>query len=104
MADFNRRTFLNTGVAAVGLAGVPFHILGADSTSSSGPVANTTSGKIRGRVVNKVQAFQGIPYGAPTGGNRRYLPAAKPEPWTGIKDTNSWGEDRKSTRLNSSHT
>ena len=93
MADFNRRTFLNTGVAAVGLAGVPFHILGADSASSSGPVANTTSGKIRGRVVNKVQAFQGIPYGAPTGGNRRYLPAAKPEPWTGIKDTISWGDE-----------
>ncbi len=63
-------------------------------TSAPGPVANTTSGKIRGALrSNKVLAFRGIPYGAPTGGANRFMPPQKPESWTGIKETIEWGPE-----------
>jgi para-nitrobenzyl esterase len=66
----------------------------AKDSSVQGPVANTTSGKIRGVVQeNKVIAFRGIPYGAPTGGANRFMPPVKPEPWTGIKETVEWGPE-----------
>src|SRR5439155_4666604 len=49
--------------------------------------------KIRGRILNKVNAFQGIPYGASTAGAARFMPASKPKPWGGILDTVEWGPE-----------
>jgi len=98
----NRRSFVSG--AALGAGGILGGALNkamaanaaanAKDSSAQGPVANTTSGKIRGMVQeNKVNAFRGIPYGAPTGGANRFLPPVKPEAWTGIKDTVEWGPE-----------
>ena len=46
-------------------------------------VANTQYGKVRGYVEDGVFTFKGVPYGADTGGENRWLPAKPPKPWGG---------------------
>jgi para-nitrobenzyl esterase len=94
----NRRSFVSgAALGASSMLGGALNVAkaaGAKDSSGQGPVANTTSGKIRGVVQeNKVNAFRGIPYGAPTGGANRFMPPAKPEAWTGIKETIEWGPE-----------
>jgi para-nitrobenzyl esterase len=94
----NRRSFVSGAAlgASTILGGTLNRVMGANAKDSSaqGPVANTTSGKIRGVVQeNKVNAFRGIPYGAPTGGANRFMPPVTPESWTGIRETIEWGPE-----------
>jgi para-nitrobenzyl esterase len=85
----NRRKFLGTGAGLL--------IIGSSrawgAQAKPGPVVETASGKIRGLVIDKVNVFKGIRYGASTAGANRFMPPMKVAPWTGVKDTAEWGEE-----------
>ncbi|MDP9083272.1 MAG: carboxylesterase family protein, partial [Pseudomonadota bacterium] len=57
----------------------------------AGPEATTKYGRIRGYYDGPVKVFKGVPYGAPTGGAKRWLPPQPPVPWSGVKETISAG-------------
>jgi para-nitrobenzyl esterase len=59
--------------------------------TGGGSVVETASGKVRGFTRNGVHIFRGIPYGANTAGANRFMPPQKPQPWTGIRSSTSWG-------------
>lgn len=88
-SKIDRRTFLGTATGGLVLisSGTGF------AQAKPGTVVETTSGKVRGLVIDKVHAFKGIRYGASTAGSNRFMPAVKPAPWTGIKETVEWGQE-----------
>jgi para-nitrobenzyl esterase len=54
-----------------------------DCSTPRSAVAKTQYGKVRGYVEDGVLTFKGVPYGANTGGENRWLPAKPPAPWEG---------------------
>jgi para-nitrobenzyl esterase len=54
-------------------------------------IAETTSGKVRGILLNSIYSFKGIPYGGPTDGPGRLMPPTRPEPWLGVRDALDYG-------------
>src|SRR6478609_8117537 len=104
----NRRSFIQKiglGTAALGVS-VPSFSSTAKETekfadkSSDGPilqigdniaVADTSYGKVRGFVLRGINTFLGIPYGADTSGENRFMPPQKPKPWTETLPALWWG-------------
>jgi para-nitrobenzyl esterase len=54
-------------------------------------VAQTAYGKVRGYILRDIYYFLGMPYGADTSGEYRFMPPRKPEPWTDIYPAVWWG-------------
>jgi para-nitrobenzyl esterase len=83
-SKIDRRTFLGTTAASLTLLGI-----GRAADTKPGAVVETTLGKIRGLVIDKVNAFKGVPYGSAA----RFMPAARPSPWTGVREVVEWGHE-----------
>jgi para-nitrobenzyl esterase len=90
-----RRSFLKSGaVAGAGLLlERPWSAFAGQNVRglAQSAVAKTTSGPVRGVVADRVNAFYGIPYGAPTGGDARFMAPRKPQPWTTVRDCLEYG-------------
>ncbi|HMF96278.1 MAG TPA: carboxylesterase family protein [Vicinamibacterales bacterium] len=83
----NRRTFISSSTIAATALFFDQRSVGAQSAQATpGATVETAAGKIRGLVVDRVQAFKGVPFGASTAGARRFLPPVKVQPWTGVRE------------------
>ena len=54
-------------------------------------VVRTSQGVVRGRTVEGVAIFKGIPYAAPPSGAYRFRPPQPAEPWDGVRDALNYG-------------
>ena len=54
-------------------------------------VAETSYGKVRGFLLRGICCFRGIPYGADTGGENRFMPPRAPEAWEGVRPAVAYG-------------
>jgi carboxylesterase type B len=55
------------------------------------PVVATAEGRVRGRMVDGIAAFLGIPYAAPPFGANRFRAPAAPVGWEGVRDARRYG-------------
>ena len=102
----NRRSLLRASVLGGGaalaqrlFAGSFRNLSGAAGVlrSESRPIVETTAGKVRGASENGINIFKGINYGASTAGKNRFMPPAKPEPWSGLRDALHYGASAPQT-------
>lgn len=89
----NRR-HVTQGLAAMGLGAISSRSqwVRAQSTAPASPQARTSGGTVAGTAQGAVQCFLGIPYGASTSGESRFMPPRAPQPWSGVRDAKVYGD------------
>ena len=83
-----RRHFLAATGAAVVAAGIPGR---ATETPMHTPTVTLSSGKVRGRIVDGVHRFLGIPYAEPPFGEHRFVAPVPRSRWDGVLDAGEYG-------------
>ena len=101
----DRRSFIGLGTLAAASTLMSHKLTRAFADDAKGAkgapgiVVQTTAGKVRGILQNNVHAFKGVPYGASTAGPGRFMPPAKPQPWSQVRDAFELGP--RATQLDS---
>jgi len=78
-------------------AGAPGKVTGKQTgvrpliASSKDAIVATSAGRVAGYERNGIYTFKGIPYGDTTEGANRFMPPAKPKPWTGVRSSRQFG-------------
>jgi len=86
----SRRTFVRqTALFLAAAQASPW--LRVVSADTAGEIVTTSAGRVRGAVVDGINVFKGIPYGASTAGKNRFMPPVKPAPWTDLRDALAYG-------------
>ena len=86
----NRRELLKQSSLAAGAAFARRVVATKPASAPIVPRAQTRYGAIMGSFHNGLFVFQGIPYGADTS-QRRFMAPIQPAPWTGVRETTSFG-------------
>lgn len=90
ISPIDRRSFLGTsGLTAASLAlGVLTPAAWAQEMrlATVGGTARTQYGRVRGLLKDGIHQFYSVPYGAPTGGENRWMPPRPPAAWSGVND------------------
>jgi para-nitrobenzyl esterase len=87
----HRRSFLGRTAAGGLLISSLNRGWAAKNDTAEGSVVSTSVGKIKGLFDGKVHAFKGVPYGASTAGDGRFMPPARPKPWSGVRNATESG-------------
>jgi len=103
LAGIDRRIFLARASVAPAAAVLLPAVRATRALAADAPVAETTSGKIRGVAVDRVNAFKGVPYGAPTGGRARFIGATQARTVGGVRSARRGPDMRRSRRPTSSN-
>src|SRR5262245_61623533 len=86
---FDRRTFIaSSALAAAGLL-ARSSVGWAQDIRRAHPsrVVATVHGRVRGVILDgDVNAFYGVPYGASTAGEQRFMPPSRPASWSDVRD------------------
>jgi len=89
-----RRAFLTSGaLIGAGILLDPWDRLLAQDVrgGAASGVVKTTNGPVRGVIVDRVSCFYGIPYGATTAGEGRFMAPRRPQAWTAVRDSVEYG-------------
>ena len=88
------RRNVTQGIAALGIGALSSRIpiVAAQPATASSPVVKTADGVVAGSVKGEVLCFLGIPYGASTAGESRFMPPRPPLPWLGVRNAKSYGD------------